>query len=442
MIPDKVASIMRSLLNNGHEAYIIGGAVRDAMLCREPTDWDVFTNASGEEMLSIFPHGKVIGNGERQKKILTVVEDGVEVSQYRANGDRTETGASLEQHLATCDFTMNALAMDIDGGITDNHFGAIDLQHKEIACVGDPRDRIEEDKLRAPRAIRFAVKYNFSIEKRLSHVIFDTDISNLPIERVREEMLKIIMHPGALSMLDQSNLMGKIVPEFEASVLMDGGRHHAETVDDHLCNAQNAACALTDNPALVFACAFHDIGKPATREDKAGGGVSFHNHETVGAEMIHDIMSRLRFSNADIGYVETLVAEHMFGPWSDEISDRSFIKHFKRLEDADVSIEDYMVLLYSDNQANLKNPQVKFGDFVRDNRLHKKYYELRFSNAPFGVRDLAINGRDLLDVGVPAGVGIGDALNGIFGEVINGNLENERHILMRHIKRIRDGATT
>lgn len=434
MIPKNVETIMQSLLDAGHEAYIIGGAVRDLMLCRIPDDWDVFTDASGDEILSIFPHGNIIGGDERQAKILTAVVDGVEVSQYRSNGDRTTTGHSLEQHLATCDFTINSMSMDIRRKVISEHGGMEHLRGKTICCVGDPNDRIAEDKLRVLRAVRFAAKYNFRIEKRLMRIIRHIDVADIPVERVREEMLKMFLYPGALFMLRASNLLEKIVPEFEPCFLMDGGRHHIETVDKHMFNAQTVACGLTDNPILVFACAFHDIGKSSAWQRKDDGGTSFHNHETVGAEILDEVMHRLKFSNNDIKYVTTLVAEHMFGPWSNKISNRAFTKHFKRLEDAGVPIEDYMVLLYSDNQSNLKNHRIKFGDFIRDNLLHKKYYELKFSNAPFGIRDLAISGRDLIDVGIPVGTEIGIVLQEVFDAVVDGELENERYVLIRYIK--------
>lgn len=389
MIPDKITSIMQSLLNHGHEAYIIGGAVRDCMLCIKPKDWDIFTDATGGEILSIFPEGKVIGNKDRQEKILTVVVRGVEVSQYRVNGDRTETGISLEKHLSTCDFTINSIVMNINGGIIDKYYGARDLQHRVISTVGSPEDRIMEDKLRVLRAVRFSVKYDFSINDHLIDVITNTDITTLPVERVREEILKILMYPDGLTRLVYYNLLEQIIPEFKPCFLMCGGKHHDETVDDHMYNAQNIACRLTDNPVLVFACAFHDIGKGNSYQIKEDGGISFHNHEKVGAEINRSVMERLKFSNADIKYVEALVGEHMFGPWSDKILDKSFIKHFKRLEDAGVSIEDFMVLLYSDHQGNMKNHRIKFGDFIRNNKLHKKYYELKHSSVPFRISDLA-----------------------------------------------------
>ena len=436
MIPQHIESIMQSLIDNGYEAYIIGGAVRDMMMCRTPSDYDIFTNASGDEILSIFPDGNIIGSDERRAKILTVVVNGTEVSQYRANGNRTDVGLSLEQHLSTCDFTINSMAMDINHEIIDNHYGMAHLRSKDIYCVGDPEDRIKEDKLRALRAIRFAVKYDFSIEKQLSRVIFDTDITDLPIERIREEMLKTFMYPGALAMFEQSNLLEKIIPEFEPSVLLDGGHYHNETVDDHMYKAQDIACGLTDNSILVFACAFHDIGKPSTMKHKDDGGISFHSHETVGAEILNEIMNRMKFSNDDIKYVTKLVAEHMFGSWNNKTSNRGFVKHFTRLEDGKIPIEDYVILLYSDNQSNRKNLPIKFGDFIKDNISHKKYYELRYSKIPFRVKDIEISGHDLIKLGVSPGIEIGKFLNHIFNEILNGSLKNDHGTLMYYIKNL------
>lgn len=425
---------MQLLIDGGYEAYIIGGAVRDLMIGCKPSDWDIFTNASGNEILSIFPHGKVIGNDERRAKILTVVVSGVEVSQYRANGDRTETGNSLEEHLSTCDFTINSMAMDIGGNIIDNHHGTQHLDTKELCCVGNPEDRIEEDTLRVFRAIRFMVKYDLTIDdEQLNKAISIADVSNIPIERVREEILKTFVYKHALEKLEYSNLLSKIVPEFEPSFCHIGGRHHAETVDTHMYNAQNIACELTDNPILIFACAFHDIGKPCSAKHEDNGGVSFHNHDKVGAELIRDIMTRMKFSNADTKFVETLISEHMFGH-NHNTSNKTYIKHFRRLEDAGISIMDYMIMQYSDHQANTKSERIKFGDYVKDNKLLAKYYELKFSSVPFRIADLAVSGRDLLAIGIPPGIEIGNMLNNLFDEVITGDLKNTRHVLMYRIK--------
>jgi tRNA nucleotidyltransferase (CCA-adding enzyme) len=416
-IPDKVRDIMNIVIDHGYEIYIIGGFVRDTMF---------------DEILKIFPHGKVIGRKERQAKILTVIVKGVEVSQYRANGDRKETGVSLDDHLATCDFTMNAMAMNIDRELINSRYGMCAIRDKRVECVGDPVQRINEDKLRALRAVRFAVKYRFMMEKGLARVIWDTDISDLPVERVREEMLKILMYPDGLERLDFSGLLQSIVPEFQALDYMDGGGRHAETVDVHMYKAQTIACGLTDNPMLVLACAFHDIGK-ADAFKRDGEKVSFHGHDKAGEKVMYEIMERMKFSKADTTFVCTLVAEHMFGYHTDA-STKTLVKHFARLEKAGVSIEDYMVMQYSDNQANTQNPRIKFGDYLNKSRLYKKWYELRFSNTPFRVSDLAISGNDLMDIGIPGGKVIGDILGNIFESVVRGDLENKRHALMHYIR--------
>jgi len=146
-IPKEIKEIMQELLDNGFEAYIVGGAVRDNYYGFMPNDYDIFTNATGEEILKVFPQGKILGGEERQKKILTVVVDGVEVSQYRSSGDRTETGNDLASHQATCDFYINALVVDINGKycgdakITQMAFA--DLDDRLLRFVGNAQTRIK-----------------------------------------------------------------------------------------------------------------------------------------------------------------------------------------------------------------------------------------------------------------------------------------------------------
>ena len=146
---------MKKLLDAGFEAFLVGGAVRDIVLGYIPKDYDVFTNASGDEILKVFPEGRVIGNEERQKKILTVVVGDVEVSRYRGNGDRTEYGESLEEHTKTCDFTINSIAMTINGNLVDYQGGMLDIKNNIIRAVGNPHTRFQEDLLRVLRLVRF-----------------------------------------------------------------------------------------------------------------------------------------------------------------------------------------------------------------------------------------------------------------------------------------------
>jgi hypothetical protein len=164
-----------------------------------------------------------------------------------------------------------------------------------------------------------------------------------------------------------------------------------------------------------------------------GGDISFHQHEKSGSIIIHDIMTRLKFSSADIKYAETIIAEHMVG-YDDEMSDRVFIRRFSNLENGGVTVEDYMIMRYCDYQGNTKNPRVKFGDYLNTDGLHVRYYDLKFSGVPFGVKDLMISGHDIMDMGFPAGPEIGAILNDVFTQVVDGNIENARHTLMVYVK--------
>lgn len=434
VIPDEIHDIMKIVNSAGFEIYIIGGYVRDMIIGVPSKDIDLFTNATGEDIKLLFPNSKVIGNDERQNKILTtIVGRNIELSSYRSNGNRTETGISLERHLATCDLTINAIAMDINKNIIDPHSGCSHITNRIIKCVGNTYDRIEEDKLRIFRAIRFSLRFGFDIDKNLSNIIRKTDIMFLPVERIREEVLKILMYPDGLKKLKDSGLLGRIIPEFNKHYFLKGGNHHNETVDVHMEGAQSIACTLTDNKALVFACALHDIGKSTSFQLKADGDISFHGHEKAGAEIIHDITERFKFSNKDIKYITALVRHHLVN-YGENTTDRAYIKRFKALEDAGVSIDDYMIMLYIDHQSNLKNKRIKFGDFISISRILKKYNKLKFSDTPFDIGSLDITGSDIMKLGIPAGPEIGDILDKLFDMVIRGDLDNVYHVLIKHVE--------
>ena len=436
-IPENVKAIMQKLEANNYDAYIIGGAVRDTLLGVEPKDWDVFTNANGETLLTLFPHGKILGGEERQKKILTVIVDGVEVSQYRRSGDRLEVGSTLEEHLATCDFTINALAVGLDGELVDLHGGRDDLHSKYVVCVGKPQDRIKEDGLRVLRAIRFLSKLggNFILnaipEEELERIIIFYDISQLPVERVRDELLKIISYELGAVHLREYKMLKKIIPEFKDCEI-DGGPHHDELVSAHGLNACYVANSLTSNPLLKFACLCHDIGKGKTVEFSAGYA-RFARHDTEGAKLMKERMEALKFSTDDIKYVTTLIANHMAYYKYDETAKKSWVKLFQRLEDGGVPIEDFAVLQYCDSQANTKNPRQTFLEFIKERGQIRKYYEMKFAKEPFRVSDLEINGHDVMKLGVEAGPEVGKVLKEVFDKVCDAELKNDRHELLNYL---------
>ena len=434
IIPENVKEIMQKLLDSNFEAYIIGGAVRDYLLDKEPHDYDVFTNATGEQILKIFPAGKVLGGEERQAKILTVIVDGVEVSQFRKSGDRTETGTDLITHQSTCDFTINSIAMDINGEIFDKFHGRHDIILRVVRFVGDANDRIKEDPLRILRGIRFWA--DFGTFKNMREVINNLDLlDTLPRERIREEFMKILKSKSGIENLTCDNIIYKIIPELEKTKGMNGGQHHDEKVDRHMENAFKESCKITDNTLLRLACFLHDIGKGYTQSlDEYDEQTHFYEHEMEGCKLMEKRLEELKFSKEEIKYVTTLIRLHMYS-YKTEPGKKSYIKFFNNLENANIPIEDYIMLIYCDNQGNMSKPRIKFGDFIKGNWLYKKYYEIKYSDEPMTVKDLKIGGKDLIEkFGLKPGPEIGKILNMLFTLVMDGEVKNTRAELLYNVK--------
>ena len=440
MIPENIKNIMKKLIENKYEAFICGGAVRDLFLHLEPKDWDIFTNATGEEILRIFPQGKVIGGEERQKKILTVIIDGVEVSQYRNNGDRTNTGNTLEEHVKTCDFTINGICMNINEEIIDLVNGEEDLELGILRFVGKPEDRVKEDSLRLFRGIRFATKYDLAIEDRKVFCEHKLYIKDLPKERIRDELLKIIVLKGGLRKLDKYNMLETIIPMFGKCKGLNGGHHHGESVDEHLLLAVDNALKLTNNPLLLLSIFLHDIGKPDSHEFKEVEDEeldTFYNHQNIGVDYVREWMKEYKFSEEEILYVSTMIKHHMMGKTS-EISNSTFVKICDELEKAKVSPEDMIVLTYCDNQSNLTRPRLTFNEFIKGNGFIERYYKTKYETKGFNSNCLEINGYDIINAGFSPGPEIGRIKQIIFEKINEGIVVNRRDRLLELLKEMKE----
>ena len=441
MIPDNVKEIMQKLLDNDCEAFIIGGAVRDFIINKEPKDFDIFTNASGEGILKLFPKGKVIGSEERQVKLLTVIVDGVEVSQYRRSGDREEIGCELKDHLATCDFTMNAMAMDIHENVIDRYDGEENIRNNRLKCVGNATERFKEDGLRILRGIRFILKYNLKPDVYLHNElkIGWKYISQLPVERVRDELMKILEYEDAIELLYNYNLLTKLIPELSYCEGVPGGSWHKENVITHLKLCYKNAHRLTDNVLLKLACFAHDLGKGWTYKKIEDGRVIFRDHHKVSEYIIRQFMAKYKFSNNEIKYVTTLIGLHMFGLFSKPKKGK-LAKFFNDLDVAGVHIEEFILLRYCDNQSNLAKPRMKFGKWILDDELLRQYYKLKYEKFPFHIRDLEIDGKDLLLLGFK-GASIGAMLDTTHNLILEGCLDNDKPTLMKFIREVIAGNT-
>jgi tRNA nucleotidyltransferase (CCA-adding enzyme) len=442
-VPENIKRLMQSLIDKDYEVYIVGGAVRDHLLGITPHDYDLFTNATGEQILEVFPEGKVIGGEERQKKILTVVVDGVEISQFRKSGDRTETGTTLQEHCATCDFTINAMAYDLKHcEILDFHHGMHDITTKGLWFVGHAEDRIKEDPLRIFRGIRFAAKYKMRIVDNTDFVCFKDYVQDLPKERIREEFMKILAIDDGLNMLNVFNMLDWILPEWEQCKHLNGGHHHNEELGIHMLTAVNNARQYTNNPLLLLAVFLHDIGKPESsmikksieRFENIDDTITFYNHHVIGAEIAENWMRTLKFSEAEIKYVTTMVRHHMMGK-TGEMKQSTFTKICDDLNKAGVAPEDMLTLTFSDNQANLKNPKLTYNEFLKANGFYQRYYETKYKQRAFNVNDLDIDGLTIAKVlEIEPGPVIGYAKNALFVAVCEALIINRKDKLIEFLK--------
>jgi len=434
-IPYKVKNIMSMLIKNGFDAYIIGGAVRDYYLNRRPHDYDIFTNATGEQILQLFPKGKIIGGETRQAKILTVIVDGIEVSQYRSNGNRTETGNNLLAHLATCDFNVNAMACDIHGNIIDMYHAKNSLLNKRFEFVGKPKDRINEDPLRLLRGVRLICQFGLLPLKntKLALKEYGKLLLNLPQERVRDEIMRLMKYPSSLIELRSLGYLQYILPELHILIGLDAGPHHKEKdCFEHSNYAFINSCKVTNDPLLRFAIALHDIGK-APSSKIIDGEITFHNHQAHSERLVIRLMKRLKFSKSEIIYCSTIAKQHMMGPVK-KMRDSTFAKISDSLNKANVAPEDMIVCTYSDNQANLSKPRLTFHSFLKENPFLRKYYEFKYNRKPFNKSDMEISGKDLLKLGFEKGPIIGIVLNKLFNAIHNGDVINRKDRLLEYIQ--------
>ena len=344
-IPQYIKNIVKKLEDSGHEAYIVGGCVRDILRGKTPKDWDVTTDATPEELMKIFEDGKY---ENRFGTVLVPIEkdgemeDVVEITTYRSEfgysdrrrPDEVKFEKEVDKDLARRDFTVNALAMkkkdssipvaehikkehqlEQDGYIILDLFGGKkDIDKKVIRAVGEPADRFKEDALRMMRAIRLAVELDFDLEPKTERAIFKMAgaIKFIANERIRDELIKILESDRAykgIMMLHNNKLLQYILPEVEEGVGVKQNRHHVYTVFEH--NVYSLKNCPNEDWRVRFTALIHDVAKPRTKKI-IKGEATFYNHEYVGAKMANKITKRLKFSNKDAEKITALVKAHMF----------------------------------------------------------------------------------------------------------------------------------
>ena len=447
-LPQELKDFYKIFEKAGFKAYLVGGAVRDIFLNKEASDWDVTTNATPQDVMSLFNF--VVPTGiEHGTVTVHFKKNEIEVTTFRTESgysdgrhpDSINYAATIDEDLARRDFTMNAIAIDLkDGSIVDPFNGQKDIKKKTIRTVGKAYDRFMEDGLRPVRALRFAAQLNFTIEENTYKAISNNDIQqkikSISVERFRDELLKLLKadKPSVgLRMMEETGVLDIFIPEFKDCrncIQNDDRGYHIFDVMDHNLYACDGAPA--NKPLVRLAALFHDIGKPASRTEKIEEGLkifNFYNHEVYSEKMAKAIMTRLKFSNAEIDHVCHLILHHMFhyeSVWSDAAVRRFLVKVGSE------NINDLVDLRLSDMYGKYNEP-VRIHDTASCQlliELQERIKKIEENKNALSLKDLAVNGKDLIAAGIPAGKQLGIILNELFETVLEDPEMNTKEKLL------------
>lgn len=447
-IPDYVRQVMTLVKTKTDEVYLVGGCVRDSLLGRTIKDYDLTTDLKPDELQKLFNENnlKTINTNGEKHGTISVLVDGqiVEVTTFRQDGqskdhrrpDAVTFTTSLEEDLRRRDLTINALAYNDEKGLVDLVGGLKDLEDKVIRTVGDPFERFEEDYLRILRALRFASKLKFDIEKDTAEAINKKAIflKNISGERKREELKEILISKNVKEiLLKYKDVFAILIPELKETMgfIQNNKYHIHQDVYEHIVNVVHISPA---DYIIRLSALLHDIGKPQTYseeiiDNKING--HFYGHALISKEISLKILSNLKFSKKEIEDISFLIEYHDY----DFIETKKSVKKLllkmknKSNEEKLVLLKRLLSLRLADrlDHQNLKLPVVNLDNIFEIART------IIAENEALKITDLAIDGYDLINVGFK-GREIGEMLKHIFEMVIFGDLKNEKNTLLSYIK--------
>ncbi|MGI6475815.1 MAG: CCA tRNA nucleotidyltransferase [Candidatus Dojkabacteria bacterium] len=466
VIPEYVQTVARILTKEGFDCYLVGGALRDVVLGKEPHDYDLATSALPDEMLNIFP--KSISTGAKFGTVIVLVQDRyketheVEVTTFRSESgyidgrwpSNVKFVDEIDMDLGRRDFTFNAMAMDLskmdmdgsedekEGEIYDPFDGVGDIKRKLVRAVGTPLERFKEDGLRAFKACRVASQLGFEIEKETFEAIKASIpiASKVSMERIRDEFMKMILDSPkpsvGIELMRQTGLLNIFIPELLEGVGVEQKLFHAHDVYWHTLKTCDAA-----HDSVKLAALLHDVAKPRT--DMGDG--HFYGHDRMGADLAEKIMKRMKFPRSEIERVKILIKNHMFyfphvkedmteeekeniesHRWSDAAV-RRFIQRV-----GEENIDDLFKLRMADA---LSNPATVFKP-EEITLLQKRISEVREQDMALKVTDLDVSGEDLMKLGIEKGPKLGIILNELLDMVVEDPLLNSKEKLLEKAKEL------
>jgi len=466
VMPEYVQRVGKALIDAEFKCYLVGGAVRDIILGKNPNDFDLTTDALPEDVMKIFPKSVSVGAKFGTVIVLSKDEEGenmeVEVTTFRSESEyvdgrwpsKVKFVKEIDKDLGRRDFTINAMALDLESNtldlkedlkewdVYDPFNGQKDLDMKLVRAVGTPIERFKEDGLRAYKACRMAAQLQFQIEKDTLEAIKKAlPVAELvSMERVRDEFMKMLLkspQPSiGIDLMRKTGLLAIFMPELLEGYGIEQKLFHTHDVYWHSLRTCDVA-----HDSVKLAALFHDIGKPRT--DMGNG--HFYGHDKVGAEIAEEIMKRMKFSNAEIQKVLILIRNHMFyyphikedmseeekgkiemHQWTDAAV-RRFIQRVGQ-----ENIEDLFRLRLADAESN-PNSDFKPKEITE---LQKRISKVLKEDMAFKVTDLRINGEDLIKIGVTKGPQLGIILRELLDMVLDDPLLNVKEKLMKEARRL------
>ncbi|MCQ2507848.1 MAG: HD domain-containing protein [Dorea sp.] len=419
-LPEKVKYIIDTLMSHGYEAYAVGGCVRDSILGRLPGDWDITTSAMPEETKALFD--KTFDTGIEHGTITILLgHEGFEVTTYRIDGKYEDSRhpkevtftRNLKDDLLRRDFTINAMAYNERDGLVDIFGGMEDLERRVIRCVGNPYERLSEDALRILRGIRFAGQLGFSIDGETKEAMraLAENLRKISAERIQVELVKTITsdRPEILREAYYLGITHVFLPEFDAMMeTTQENPHHCYTVGEHTIKAMQS---IPNDKILRLTMLLHDIGKPVTKTMDVEGVAHFYKHDVVGADMAKNILKRLKFDNNTIHQVTHLIRHHDERIGSDPCTVR---REMNRI--GPELFGQFMLVRRADTMA--QSDFQKMEKLQNLNNIQRTWTEIVESKQCVSLKDLAVNGKDLIEAGAKPGKQIGWLLSVLLDKVI------------------------
>jgi len=431
-IPEKVNSIMNTLKAAGHEAYIVGGCVRDSILGKIPADWDITTSASPCEVKALFPRS--IDTGILHGTVTVMMgREGFEVTTYRIDGKyedcrhpkKVQFTKSLREDLMRRDFTINAMAYSDETGLVDIFDGIGDLRRGRIRCVGNPEDRFCEDALRMMRAIRFSAQLGFSLEEKTRGAIQSlcSNLQKVSAERIQVELVKLLISPYPEKILDawETGLTKVFLPEFDDCMECEQNNpNHDCSVGLHTVRSiQN----IEADKVLRLTMLLHDFGKPCTKTTDENGVDHFYKHPKESERLAEAILRRLKFDNDTIFQVKKLVLCHDDHP---PLKASSVRRAANRIGEELFPL--YLKVRRADTLAQSADTQE--AKLTEISQIEQIYHKIMEDRNCFTIKQLAVTGHDLMAAGISQGPEVGRTLSYLLEQVMENPEYNDKEWLL------------